>query len=105
MRKLDPTVAKALVEVPKMALPGDRGTYANCRHNRQWLDAAGWSAFMAPTISSAHHQRLRPWRQPKRDAIYPTSETDATGQPYSGINQYVIHFAKGELPPVDAFGR
>jgi hypothetical protein len=38
-----------------------------------------------------------------QDAIYPTSETDADGKIYSGANKYVLHFDKGQLPPVDAF--
>jgi hypothetical protein len=38
-----------------------------------------------------------------RDAIYPTSEEDATGKPYDGSKQYVMHFAKGQTPPVDGF--
>lgn len=38
-----------------------------------------------------------------QDAVYPTSEVDADGKPYSGANKYVVHFAKGETPPVDAF--
>ncbi len=39
-----------------------------------------------------------------KDAVYPTSETDADGQPYSGANKYVLHFAsKKELPPVNGF--
>jgi hypothetical protein len=38
-----------------------------------------------------------------QDAIYPTSETDADGKPYSGANKYVVHFDKGQLPPVDGF--
>src|SRR6185437_7929216 len=37
------------------------------------------------------------------DAIYPTSETDVAGQPYNGANKYVIHFGKGQMPPVNAF--
>ncbi|HQR38089.1 MAG TPA: DUF1254 domain-containing protein [Blastocatellia bacterium] len=37
------------------------------------------------------------------DAIYPTSEADATGQPYDGANKYVVHFDKGQLPPVKGF--
>lgn len=37
------------------------------------------------------------------DAIYPASETGVDGAPYSGANRYVIHFGKGELPPVNAF--
>jgi hypothetical protein len=38
-----------------------------------------------------------------QDAVYPTSETDVDGKPYSGANKYVMHFAKGQTPPVDAF--
>lgn len=37
------------------------------------------------------------------DAIYPINISDAGGKPVSGGNRYVLHFAKDELPPVDAF--
>ena len=37
------------------------------------------------------------------DAIYPMNLADADGQPVDGTNDYVIHFAKAELPPVEAF--
>lgn len=38
-----------------------------------------------------------------QDAVYPTSEVDSEGKPYSGANKYVVHFAKGQTPPADAF--
>lgn len=38
-----------------------------------------------------------------QDAVYPTSESDVDGQPYSGANNYVLHFPKGMAPPVNAF--
>ena len=38
-----------------------------------------------------------------QDAVYPTSEVDADGKPYSGENKYVMHFPKGQTPPVNAF--
>jgi hypothetical protein len=38
-----------------------------------------------------------------QDAVYPTSERDASGKPYSGANKYVMHFDKGQLPPVNGF--
>lgn len=38
-----------------------------------------------------------------QDAIYPTSEADANGKPYDGANKYVMHFAKGQTPPVKGF--
>lgn len=37
------------------------------------------------------------------DAIYPAARADADGNPLDGTKQYVIHFAKGEMPPVKAF--
>ena len=38
-----------------------------------------------------------------QDAVYPTSEVDGDGKPYSGANKYVMHFAKGQTPPVEGF--
>ena len=37
------------------------------------------------------------------DAVYPAADVDATGQPLSGENRYLLRFAPGELPPVKAF--
>lgn len=38
-----------------------------------------------------------------QDAVYPTSEVDVDGKPYSGANRYVVRFPKGQTPPADAF--
>lgn len=38
-----------------------------------------------------------------QDAVYPTSMKDADGRDYNGNNKYVMHFAKGQLPPVRGF--
>jgi hypothetical protein len=37
------------------------------------------------------------------DAIYPINVVDADGKPVVAENNYVLHFSKQELPPVDAF--
>ncbi|MDG9925116.1 MULTISPECIES: DUF1254 domain-containing protein [unclassified Pseudomonas] len=37
------------------------------------------------------------------DAIYPNLWKDQDGQPLNGNHRYVLHFAKGQLPPVRAF--
>jgi hypothetical protein len=39
----------------------------------------------------------------KEEAMYPVFRIDAEGKPLTGANHYILHFAKGELPPVHAF--
>ena len=39
-----------------------------------------------------------------QDAIYPTSQKDAKGDEYDGgSKKYVMHFEKGQMPPVNGF--
>jgi hypothetical protein len=38
-----------------------------------------------------------------QDAVYPSLSTDADGQPLDGNYKYVLHFDKGEAPPVEGF--
>jgi len=38
-----------------------------------------------------------------QDAIYPMSTKDGEGQAYDGSHKYVMHFPKGQLPPVRGF--
>jgi len=39
----------------------------------------------------------------KQEAMYPVYAADSTGQKLDGANRYTVHFAAGELPPVNAF--
>ncbi|MFI9273467.1 DUF1254 domain-containing protein [Kitasatospora sp. NPDC052896] len=38
-----------------------------------------------------------------QDAVYPLTRTDSQGKQLTGANRYVIHFAPGQTPPVNAF--
>jgi hypothetical protein len=38
-----------------------------------------------------------------QDAVYPKTQVDSDGRPLSGASNYTMHFARGNLPPVDAF--
>ena len=38
-----------------------------------------------------------------REAVYPKTQTDSSGAQLNGAHRYVMHFAKGNTPPVDAF--
>jgi hypothetical protein len=37
------------------------------------------------------------------ESVYPKAQVDSDGRPLTGANNYVMHFDKGNLPPVDAF--
>jgi hypothetical protein len=37
------------------------------------------------------------------DAVYPTTALDSDGNLIEGQNKYILHFAKEEIPPVNAF--
>ena len=37
------------------------------------------------------------------DAVYPLNFADANGEPLNGANNYILHFDKEQIPPVDAF--
>ena len=37
------------------------------------------------------------------DAVYPLALTDADGQTLNGSNRYELHFAREQIPPVNAF--
>ena len=39
----------------------------------------------------------------KQEAMYPVLAVDAEGQKLDGANKYTVHFAPGQLPPVNAF--
>lgn len=39
----------------------------------------------------------------ERDAVYPNTEKDSTGQKLSGANKYTLTFAKDATPPVNGF--
>ena len=39
----------------------------------------------------------------KQEAMYPVYAIDAGGQKLDGANKYTVHFAPGQLPPVNAF--
>jgi hypothetical protein len=102
--KLDPAVAKGLQGVPPAALKIIASQFKTIGKN-----VNGWEVFTKTGLyGTAYADRAfvtmiglganRP-----QDAVYPTSKVDASGKPYSGANKYVMHFAKGQLPPVKGF--
>ena len=107
--KVDPAVAKGLAEVPKPAQDKIMGWMKEGIVGADIKLIDGW-LFTTKTglYGTAYRQRAlvtaiglganRP-----QDAVYPTSEGPDILKKYSGANKYVMHFNKGEQPPVDGF--
>jgi len=104
MGKLDPPVADAVNGAIKPALEKivahakDAGTKKDGWITTKKTGIYGTDYLQRATIAYFGLGANRPL-----DAIYPTSETASDGVPYSGANRYVMHFGRGELPPVNAF--
>ena len=102
--KLDPDIAKALQGVPKatqekiMRYGKTAGKDIN-----GWQIILGVGLYGTDYLRRAYANALGPgWNRPE-DAVYPISQADEDGKPYDGANKYVLHFPKGNLPPVKGF--
>ncbi len=101
---LGASTATALAGVPKAAFDQIMGHF-----NSAGVTKNGWQIMTSTGLyGTAYLQRAfvtaiglganRP-----QDAVYPTSEAPSTSEKYNGSKTRVMHFAKGELPPVDGF--
>jgi hypothetical protein len=107
--KLEPAVAKGIAAAPKPAQDKIQA----------WLKEAivagdaklehGWMYFTKVGVyGTSYRQRaMITWfglgANRPQDAVYPTSDGPDVVKKYHGSNKYVMHFKKGELPPVDGF--
>ncbi|MFN8625101.1 MAG: DUF1254 domain-containing protein [Candidatus Binatia bacterium] len=102
--RLDPAVVSGLQRVPTLAQE-----QLATEFKRTGVTIHGWrysttlgvydSDYLRRAVTAAFFLGAnRP-----QDAIYPISEFDADGRPYDGSQKYVMHFDKGEEPPVRGF--
>ncbi|MES2643108.1 MAG: DUF1254 domain-containing protein [Myxococcota bacterium] len=77
--------AKAGREVNGWTVMTDTGKYGTDYLQRAFVAAAGLGANLPA------------------DAVYPVTTVDGEGRPLDGENAYVLHFEKGETPPVEGF--
>jgi len=107
--KLDPAVAKGLAEVPKPSQDKIMDWMKEGVVAGDFKLENGW-AFTTKTGIYGTNYRQRALitaiglgANRPQDAVYPTSTGPDIVKKYSGANRYVLHFAKGELPPVNGF--
>ena len=109
LSRLDPAVAKGLARAPKPAQERIMGWFTagisagdNALING-WTFTTKTGVYGTNYIQRALVTAIGLGANRPQDAIYPTSEVDAEGQPYSGANRYRLHFEQGALPPAEAF--
>ena len=102
--KLSPFDRTTVDAVPKLALQKMMERFNNQATVNGWIyfgsSVANWGT---DYVLRALCNMLGPgWNIPA-DAVYPASEKAPDGKDYDGSNKYVIHFEKGQMPPVRGF--
>lgn len=107
--KLGPAAREAFSLVPKIAnekimlwlkegiVPGDM------KLENGWLFTTKTGVYGTNYIQRALITAIGLGANRPQDAVYPTSEGPSVLSSYSGDKKYVMHFNKGELPPVNGF--
>jgi hypothetical protein len=104
INKLEPAVVKAVQAVPKPAQEKimvhfkAAGTFED-----GWVFTTKTGTYGTDYLQRALITAIGLGANRPQDAVYPTSEVDAAGKPYDGTNNYVMHFDKGRMPPVNGF--
>ncbi|MFS8063697.1 MAG: DUF1254 domain-containing protein [Luteimonas sp.] len=102
--KLGAEGAKAIDAVPKQAFEKIMAHFKDAgRLENGWTFATKTGLYGTDYLQRAFVTAIGLGANRPQDAVYPTSEADAEGKPYSGANKYVMHFGKGQLPPADGF--
>lgn len=102
--QLDPAVQKALQDVPKLSFEKIQAHFKSAGKNiNGWLFSTKTGTYGTDYLQRAFITAIGLGANRPQDAVYPSSTEDATGKPYSGANKYVMHFPKGQLPPVEGF--
>lgn len=103
MSKLDSEVAEALQSVPKDGYDKIMSRFSELDDVNGWQFTTQTGEYGTDYLQRAMITAIGLGANRPQDAVYPTSEADAAGQPYDGANKYVLHFDKGQFPPVDGF--
>jgi hypothetical protein len=104
MGKADPAVAKALQAAPKATQEKIMAELKNLAPPvNGWTYSTKLGVYGTEYLVRALVTAIGLGANRAQDAIYPTAVADADGKPYDGASKYVMHFDKGQMPPVDGF--
>ena len=107
--KLDPDVAKGLAAAPKpaqdkiMAWMKEGIAAGDSKLEDGWLFTIKTGLYGTNYRQRALITAIGLGANRPQDAVYPTSEGPDIVKKYTGEHKYIMHFNKGEMPPVDGF--
>jgi hypothetical protein len=103
--KVEPVIARGLVK----AVPAALRQLKNLPTDANDIDN-GWALSPRSIGDYGTHYQTRAVNATKglgsnlpADVVFASTSVDSDGKPLSGTRRYVLHFAKGETPPTDAF--
>ena len=101
---LDPAIAQEVATAPKAALAKIMAFAPNAgKVVNGWQITQPAGVYGTEYLRRAFLNFLGPgWNLPE-DAVYPIARADGEGKTLSGAYQYMVHFAKGQQPPVKGF--
>jgi hypothetical protein len=103
--RLDAAALQALAAAPRAAqarITGQAGK-AGTRVNGWTVTTSGIGVYGTDFLQRAYDTAVGLGANRPQDAVDSMSGIDGEGQPLEGSKKYVIHFAKGQLPPARAF--
>lgn len=101
---LEPAVQAALKNVPQTSFKRIMAHFADAgEHINGWTFTTKTGVYGTDYLQRALVTAIGLGANRPQDAVYPTTESAADGEPYSGAHRYVMHFPKGQLPPVNGF--
>lgn len=105
MSKLEPAVQAALQDIPQLALKKiEANKDAVGEKVDGWVIAKGLGTYGPSTYMKRAVVAAFGWpANQERDAVYPYTEIDSTGQKLTGANKYTVTFPKDAAPPVSGF--
>jgi hypothetical protein len=104
LTKLAPDAQNALKTAPKAAFGKIMGYFKDGgKVENGWAFFTKTGIYGTDYLDRAFITAIGLGANRPQDAVYPTSEADASGKPYSGANKYVMHFDKGLTPPANGF--
>ena len=97
LTKLSPEAQQAVKAVPKAAFGKIMGYFKDGgKVENGWTFFTKTGIYGTDYLDRAFITAIGLGANRPQDAVYPTSEVDAEGKPYSGASKYVMHFDKGQ---------